>query len=118
MEGGLGSVAARTEPGRPGSRSLSVGLFRCCAPLFLPGSVRHGQHGGHYKLMQLAENGPTPGPQQPFPRSSARLRARRGLGVRGRRGAEPARSPGRRLMAGGAFPGSPVTPETEDQIKA
>lgn len=60
--GRLRSVAARTEPGRPGSRSLSIGLFRSYVPLFLPGSIRHGQHGGHFKLMQLTARSERPSP--------------------------------------------------------
>lgn len=74
--------------GRPGSRSLSLGLFFSDAPLPTVGSVRHGQHGGHLKLfcaVSLAA-GPTPQfPHRPFPRGPGRLRV---AGVGGREGAK------------------------------
>ncbi|CAB1447913.1 unnamed protein product [Pleuronectes platessa] len=41
-------------------RSSAIRAGQARAPLFLPGSIRHGQHGGHYKLMQLSASGPTP----------------------------------------------------------
>ena len=78
-DGGL-QGAVRTEPRRPGCRSLSVGLPVLRGPLFLPGSIRHGQHGGHYRLLAGLccefPRGPTPSiTMQPFPRSVVRLRA-------------------------------------------
>lgn len=84
VQGKRVSVAARTEPGRPGSRSLSVGLFFSQAPLFSP--VQHAMANmadiTNSCSARLRSSGPAPrSHQQPFPRSYARMRGAEARGA-------------------------------------
>ncbi|KAK5849786.1 hypothetical protein PBY51_014092 [Eleginops maclovinus] len=61
----LSEIRFRSNANRAGKARVSVALCRSLfsqAPLILPGSIRHGQHGGHYKLMQLSARCKRPNP--------------------------------------------------------
>ena len=78
IEGKLGSVAARTEPGRPGSRSLSVGLFfprlRCSSPVQY--AMANMADITNSCSSPLAPSGPTPSITQTAIPTQFRTRAR------------------------------------------
>lgn len=78
IEGKLGSVTARTEPGRPGSRSLSVGLFfprlRCSSPVQY--AMANMADITNSCSSPLAPSGPTPSITQTAIPTQLRTRAR------------------------------------------